>query len=91
MGSVATAGRAYQGHTFHRTSLPKSGPIAPVWGKVSGAGFGVGIFRSPGAAAAAWVKAGRVTKPDRRLSKYYGRRYRRYVSLLNRTNEWSGE
>jgi xylulokinase len=55
------------------------------------AGFGVGIFKSPGAAAAAWVKAGRVTKPDRRLSKYYGRRYRRYVSLLNRTNEWSGE
>ena len=52
------------------------------------AGFGVGLFRDLDVAAGAWIKAGRVTLPERKLSGYYAKRLRRYERLLEGLNQW---
>ena len=53
------------------------------------AGFGVGRLDDLNQAAAKWIAIGGTTRPNRKLSRLYEDRYRRYVDLLNAMNEWS--
>jgi len=53
------------------------------------AGFGVGLVDDLDKAATQWIATGVAASPDRRLARLYEVRYRRYVALLNKMNEWS--
>ncbi|MFZ4397457.1 MAG: xylulokinase [Kiritimatiellia bacterium] len=53
------------------------------------AGFGVGLLEDLDQAASKWIETGSATSPNRRLARLYETRYRRYVDLLNKMNEWS--
>lgn len=53
------------------------------------AGRGIGRLRNLDEAAAAWVRTGRVTAPDRKKAGYYQRRLARYEQLLKEMNQWS--
>jgi xylulokinase len=57
------------------------------------AGFGVGLFKNLDKAAEQWANTGpgRMTSADRKAASLCAKRYARYVSLLEKTNQWSEE
>jgi ribulose kinase len=55
------------------------------------AGFGVGRLADLDKAASQWIQTGTATSPNRRHARLYEARYRRYVDLLEKLNEWSAK
>ncbi len=55
------------------------------------AGFGVGLLADLDKAASQWIQTGTATSPNRRHARLYEARYRRYVDLLEKLNEWSAK
>jgi xylulokinase len=53
------------------------------------AGYGVGLFQSLDEAAAAWVKPGKLVRPDRKLRSHYAARLARYKGLLESLGQWA--
>jgi xylulokinase len=53
------------------------------------AGYGVGLFESLDEAASAWVKPGKLIRPERALRTHYAERLARYRGLLDSLNQWA--
>jgi xylulokinase len=53
------------------------------------AAYGVGLVKDLDQAAREWMAAGRVTRPNRKLARYYQQRLARYGALLASLNAWS--